>query len=87
MSNIGSPPPSGGDNRNLGPILVGLNWMVFGPATILVCLRVGTRIWITRNLGWDDFTIVLAQVGVLAHVRSPDLQIDSRSQTAVAWDS
>lgn len=61
--NMGPPPPSGGDNRNLGPILIGINWMVFGPATVLVALRLITRKWITHNFGWDDITILLAQVG------------------------
>ena len=62
MSNTGPPPVSGGDNRNLGPIVVGINWMVFGPATVMVALRLITRKWITHNFGWDDVTILLAQV-------------------------
>lgn len=53
--------PSTGD-RNLGTMLIGVNWAVFGPATILVCLRLITRIWITRNFGWDDAVIGLTQV-------------------------
>lgn len=53
--------PSSGD-RNLGPMLIGVNWAVFGPATILVCLRLITRIWITHNFGWDDAVIALTQV-------------------------
>ena len=53
--------PSTGD-RNLGPMLIGVNWAVFGPATILVCLRLMTRIWITHNFGWDDAVIALTQV-------------------------
>jgi len=53
--------PSSGD-RNLGPLILGLNWAIFSPSTILVCLRLITRIWITHNFGWDDATILLAQV-------------------------
>ena len=53
--------PSSGD-RNLGPFLIGLNWAVFGPSTIIVCLRLVTRIWITHNFGWDDATIAIGQV-------------------------
>lgn len=53
--------PSTGD-RNLGPMLIAVNWAVFGPATILVCLRLITRIWITHNFGWDDAVIGLTQV-------------------------
>ena len=55
--------PSTGD-RNLGPLLIAVNWAVFGPATILVCLRLITRIWITHNFGWDDAVIGLTQVGI-----------------------
>ena len=59
---------SAGD-RNLGPILIGVNWAVFGPSTIIVCLRLITRIWITHNIGWDDVTILLAQVTRLRRTR------------------
>ena len=52
--------PSIGD-RNLGPTLIAVNWAIFAPATILVCLRLITRIWITRNFGWDDAVIALTQ--------------------------
>lgn len=54
------PPPDG--NRNLGPALVGINWGVFAPSWILVALRLVTRIWISHNFGWDDATILFAQV-------------------------
>lgn len=61
MSDKSETIPSSGDT-NLGPVLIGVNWAVFSPSTILVCLRVITRIWITHNFGWDDAVIVLAQV-------------------------
>ena len=53
--------PSQGD-RNLGSLLIGLNWAVFGSSTIIVCLRLITRVWITHNFGWDDAVMLLAQV-------------------------
>lgn len=58
--------PSTGDT-NLGPMLIGVNWAIFGPATILVCLRLITRIWITHNFGWDDAIIALTQVSTPTH--------------------
>lgn len=58
--------PSTGD-RNLGPMLIAVNWAIFGPATILVCLRLITRIWITYNFGWDDAVIALTQVSFPIH--------------------
>ncbi|KAL8789922.1 MAG: hypothetical protein Q9195_006583 [Heterodermia aff. obscurata] len=61
MASNGTPPASGGANRNLGPIIVGINWMVFGPSTIMVGLRLITRTWITHNLGWDDWVMLLTQ--------------------------
>ena len=62
--------PSVGD-RNLGPMLIGANWAIFGPATILVCLRLITRLYITHNFGWDDAVIAITQV------RIPHLQCSS----------
>ena len=61
MSDKSETIPSSGDT-NFGPVLIGVNWAVFSPSTILVFLRVITRIWITHNFGWDDAVIVLAQV-------------------------
>lgn len=61
MSDKSETIPSSGDT-NLGRVILGVNWAVFSPSTILVCLRVITRIWITHNFGWDDAVIILAQV-------------------------
>ena len=66
-------------DRNLGPLLIGLNWAVFGPATILVCLRLITRIWITHNFGWDDAVIGLTQVSALTY--SPALPLKGESSS------
>lgn len=64
--------PSHGD-RNLGPMLIIVNWAVFGPSTIIVCLRVVTRIWITHNFGWDDGVMLLAQVSYTSITIDPAL--------------
>ena len=61
MSDKSETIPSSGDT-NLGPVILGVNWAVFSSSTILVCLRMITRIWITHNIGWDDAVIILAQV-------------------------
>ena len=61
MSQVGGVPPSDGD-RNLGPMLIGVNWVVFGSSWIWVVLRSYTRIWISRNFGWDDAVMLFAQV-------------------------
>ncbi|CAO1602115.1 hypothetical protein XANCAGTX0491_005746 [Xanthoria calcicola] len=56
----GTPPPGGDKNR--GSIILALDGIIFGTSWTMVLLRLGTRTWITRNLGWDDATIFLAAV-------------------------
>ncbi|KAL6720576.1 hypothetical protein ACLMJK_002500 [Lecanora helva] len=47
--------------KNLGPVFLGIDWTVFSISTIVVLIRLYTRGWITRNLGWDDAVIALTQ--------------------------
>jgi hypothetical protein len=54
-------PPLGGD-QNRGPVVIAVLSLFFGLSTIIVFLRVVTRICITRNFGWDDATMALTQV-------------------------
>ena len=51
---------------NLGPVFHGLDWALFSLSTIIVVLRLYTRLWITRNFGLDDATIALTQVRYLS---------------------
>ena len=60
MDDNGIPIPKGDTNQ--GPVIQGIDAALFGLSTSLVLLRLGTRTWITRNFGWDDATIALAQV-------------------------
>ncbi|KAL8632582.1 hypothetical protein Q9189_001734 [Teloschistes chrysophthalmus] len=53
------PPPQGGD-RNRASEILALDGAIFGISWSMVFLRIFTRTWITRNLGWDEATIVLA---------------------------
>ncbi|KAL8992892.1 MAG: hypothetical protein Q9169_006757 [Polycauliona sp. 2 TL-2023] len=53
------PPPTSGD-KDSGSIILAIDGLVFGISWSMVLLRLGTRAWITRNLGWDDATIFLA---------------------------
>lgn len=55
------PPPPGGD-KNRGSIILALDGIIFGTSWTMVLLRLVTRTWITRNLGWDDATIFFAAV-------------------------
>lgn len=47
---------------NLGPVFFGIDWAVFSLSTIIVALRLYTRLFITRNFGLDDATIALTQM-------------------------
>ena len=47
---------------NLGPIFLGVDWAIFSLSTIIVALRLYTRLCITRNFGLDDAAIALTQV-------------------------
>ena len=47
---------------NLGPVFLGADWTVFSLSTIIVALRLYTRLCITRNFWLDDAAIVLTQV-------------------------
>ena len=47
---------------NFGPVFLGVDWAIFSLSTIVVALRLYTRLCITRNFGWDDAAIALTQV-------------------------
>lgn len=51
---------------NLGPIFLGVDWAIFSLSTIIVALRLYTRLFITHNLGLDDATIALTQARCLS---------------------
>ena len=55
------PPPMGGD-RDRGSEILAVDGVIFGISWSMVLLRIFTRTWITRNVGWDDATIVFAAV-------------------------
>ena len=60
MANSQLPYP--GADRNLGPAVNAVDGTLFTLSTVIVALRLFTRLRITRNFGWDDATITLAQV-------------------------
>ena len=55
------PPPPGGD-QNRGPDTYGANIPTAILSTGFVLARMYVRIFVIHNVGWDDHTIVLAQV-------------------------
>ena len=56
------PAPPGGD-RDRGYILVAVSVTTFAFVALSGALRLITRAFIIRQLGWDDFCISLALVG------------------------
>ena len=51
------------DQADLGDTVFAIDLTFIAVSTVLVTIRIGTRLGITRNFGWDDATITLAQVG------------------------
>ena len=50
-------PPS---STNLGPLVTGIILTLFGITTIFVILRSVTRIFITKDYGWDDAAVIFS---------------------------
>ncbi|KAL8693583.1 MAG: hypothetical protein Q9218_001625 [Villophora microphyllina] len=57
------PPPYG--DLNLGPGLIAATTVLVAVSAIVVALRIATRWWIVKNIGWDDITIVFAILGTI----------------------
>lgn len=57
------PPPYG--DLDLGPGIIASTTVLVAVSAIVVALRVATRWWIVKSIGWDDITIVLAVVGIM----------------------
>lgn len=63
MASSGPPPQYGDENRQGG--ILATTFTVTILASVVVALRMGTRIWIVRNVGWDDYTILCAALGII----------------------
>ncbi|KAL8960747.1 MAG: hypothetical protein Q9183_005413, partial [Haloplaca sp. 2 TL-2023] len=63
MSSTAPIPPNGDENRQGGIIIT--TYLVTVLASVVVALRMATRIWIVRNVGWDDYTILFATIGII----------------------
>ena len=63
MSGSGQPLHSSDDSRGGG--IIATTVIVSVLASTAVALRLATRIWIVRNVGWDDYTILFATFGII----------------------
>ncbi|KAL8846190.1 MAG: hypothetical protein Q9221_008701 [Calogaya cf. arnoldii] len=59
-----APSPLHGDENRQGVIVI-TTFVVTVLASVVVALRMATRIWIVRNVGWDDYTILFANIGII----------------------
>ena len=57
---ISGPPPYG--NLDLGPGIMAATAVLDTVSTVVVALRLATRWWIVKSIGWDDITILFAIV-------------------------
>ena len=62
-------------DHNLGPLILGIAWASTALAAIVVALRLITRGVISRNLGWDDHTIAIGQVGLTVLLEDPRVTV------------
>lgn len=63
MENSG-PPPYG--KVNLGPGIIASTVVLVAVSAAVVALRLATRCWIVKSIGWDDITIVFAIVRLMS---------------------
>lgn len=63
MTSLGAPPLRGDENRQGG--ILATTILVSVIACVTVALRMATRIWIVRSVGWDDYTILCATLGII----------------------
>lgn len=48
-----------GKPSDLGPVLNGVMWMQVVLSSVFIVLRIYTRYYLIRSLGWDDFMMVI----------------------------
>ena len=63
MSGKGLPPHNGDENRQGG--IMATTFIVTILACTVVALPMSTRIWIVKNVGPDDYMILLAAIGIV----------------------
>lgn len=56
--------PRNGDENRQGGILATAFFVTTLASTVVAC-RMATRIWLVRNVGWDDYTILCATIGII----------------------
>ncbi len=67
------PKPNYVDPVTRGPALVIVELTALSLSSIILGMRLYTRAYVTRNLGWDDWVMVAGAVGILRprHISAP----------------
>lgn len=56
-----------GKPSDFGPILNGVMWLQVILSSAFIILRIYTRYYIIRSLGWDDYMMVVNLVSQVLH--------------------
>ena len=59
------PPPQGDVDKGLSIVIT--TCLIVGFAAVVVALRWSVRVWITKKVWWDDWTILFAIVRPYPH--------------------
>ena len=55
----------GVEDVDQGGGIIATSFVVTILACLIVALRLATRIWLVKNVGWDDYTIIAATLGII----------------------
>ena len=55
-----APPPQGNIDKGVG--IIAATCVIVGLTVIVVAMRFAVRVWITKSVWWDDWTILFAIV-------------------------
>lgn len=75
-----------GKPADYGPILNGVMWFQVVISSVFIALRIYTRYYIIRNIGWDDLMMIVNLVSrTSSHIFGPlDLH---ETPNVYVWDS
>ncbi|OSS52702.1 hypothetical protein B5807_02425 [Epicoccum nigrum] len=64
-----------GKPSDLGPVLNGVMWMQVVLSSVFIVLRIYTRYYLIRSLGWDDFMMVINLIIFIAFIATISIGI------------
>ncbi|KAF1930581.1 uncharacterized protein M421DRAFT_377119 [Didymella exigua CBS 183.55] len=64
-----------GKPSDYGPILNGVMWLQVGVSSVFIMLRIYTRFYIIRSLGWDDYMMVINLAVFIAFIATTSIGV------------